>query len=628
MPTLNYENVGALVEYDYLQGTITALYAEYDTADVTLKYEVVVTPATPAIPATDTTPAVPAVDEITEDKEEELFGVPIFYHCKDNSVAHSSGNGAIKGASSGFNINDNVVVMVGIDGCASLGKEYYVIGHYDKIKRCAYDTILISFVGEGVQGTQYIIWDVNTNDFSNIPLNADVDGNVQYIQGKFGLYYNGIDLTNISDWLKTVMSGYGTNLNEEVTNPRKYKINTTEVRNGWFMYPAGYPEYWVKIVEVWDNYIIIDKEFDEYLRSRTDVLFMISPSMPLYKKTKKASPGRYQANDVSSETSYHEDCPVMTLVWQDENGNCACELRDEPRGPNGSSVRYSTAHFGGFDYLQGYYLDNTPMYPVSYSVPSAGYSLERHTQTWSSCMGGEIFDLIYESGTIYTTNLSFIAGPIYEEHATMNVSGGRQAILALPYKRDIIFNMEKEDEDFGSATRIVGEGYTACATGCTGATAYPADQFQNNDSGFEVRYFYTNIETPLGILYPAFTNLYKLVRKQDYAYIAPTYSSITEEYLKPWTLPDMDYWQSGTGLCFSGCSFFSASTIFQIYAAELYIDGLKYFGDVQVQCEKKENTMDIDPYSLPRNTKLQDAIGKAHSVNATLYVLKTLIGEW
>jgi hypothetical protein len=204
----------------------------------------------------------------------------------------------------------------------------------------------------------------------------------------------------------------------------------------------------------------------------------------------------------------------------------------------------------------------------------------------------------------------------------MNVSGRRPQILSLPGRREIIYDMASESEDFGRTSRIIGPGHTACKTGCAGGTAYPGDQFQNYDSAMEIRYLYTNIETPLGEVYPAVGNVYTLKRTQDMNYIAPTWSSIEAEYHAPWHLPDMDYLQTGSGLAFSGCSLFSVNTMFQIYAAEMYVDGLKYYGDVLVQCENRQNTFDIDPFAVPRNEKLKAAIGKAHSVTAALYVVK------
>ena len=169
MPTLNYENVGALVEYDYLQGTVTALYPEDDTADVTLKYKVVVIPA---VPATETSPAV---EEVTEDKEEELTGIPIFYHCENDSVIRD--NGAIEGAASGFSVDDVTIVLVGINSVDSLGEKYYIIGHYDGVRKCSGGSLLEICAPGGVD---WRYWDIKKEEFIDITGN---DGTIKKVWG-------------------------------------------------------------------------------------------------------------------------------------------------------------------------------------------------------------------------------------------------------------------------------------------------------------------------------------------------------------------------------------------------------------------------------------------------------------
>lgn len=148
MPTLNYKNASALVEYEYLHGTITALYPADDTADVTLKYKVVVVPA---VPATATTSAV---EEVTEDREEALTGVPIFYHCEKDSVVRS--NGAIEEAAGGFNIDDNVVVLISRNSADSLGQKYYIVGHYyQELKKCGSELVL--FVSANIGNPYFVV---------------------------------------------------------------------------------------------------------------------------------------------------------------------------------------------------------------------------------------------------------------------------------------------------------------------------------------------------------------------------------------------------------------------------------------------------------------------------------------
>lgn len=125
MPTLNYENAGALVEYDYLQGTVTALYPEDDTADVSGVCG-------------------------------SLSKIPIFYHCKPDSVARD--NGALTGAAGGFKVGDSVVVLKSSGGASSslysldkialkgtgstaTGPKYFVVGHYDGVRKCGGDIL-------------------------------------------------------------------------------------------------------------------------------------------------------------------------------------------------------------------------------------------------------------------------------------------------------------------------------------------------------------------------------------------------------------------------------------------------------------------------------------------------------
>ena len=131
MPTLNYQDVGALVQYDYLQGRILALYPEDDTADV---------------------------ESESEGSVWTLMAVPIFYHCEPDSEVRT--NGAITGSASGFAVDDLVIVLKSIDGAKSklgnpqielqsidskaTGPEYYVVGHYDGVVKCVARYLVVS----------------------------------------------------------------------------------------------------------------------------------------------------------------------------------------------------------------------------------------------------------------------------------------------------------------------------------------------------------------------------------------------------------------------------------------------------------------------------------------------------
>lgn len=138
MPVLNYENAGALTDYEYLQGTITAIYPEDDTCDLAGLCG-------------------------------ELSNVPLFYHC-DNDVKARS-NGALTGASAAFSVGDVVIVLKAIGEAkssvysqikielkgmrsSSSGSAYYVVGRYDGVVIC---------------GTIYfIVADIDCSESSNI----------------------------------------------------------------------------------------------------------------------------------------------------------------------------------------------------------------------------------------------------------------------------------------------------------------------------------------------------------------------------------------------------------------------------------------------------------------------------
>lgn len=103
MPALNYKNAGTLIDYEYLKGTITAIYLHDDTADVTGLCG-------------------------------KLLKVPIFYHCDEKSQLGD--NGSLHGSASGFSVGDEVVVLTGYKEADSLGKVYYIVGHYDGVRKC------------------------------------------------------------------------------------------------------------------------------------------------------------------------------------------------------------------------------------------------------------------------------------------------------------------------------------------------------------------------------------------------------------------------------------------------------------------------------------------------------------
>jgi hypothetical protein len=97
MPTHDFTDIGDVLNYELLKGIITAIDSATDTCMVNVGGVV-----------------VPAL---------------LFYHCEPDSIARE--NGAIEGASGGFSVDDEVIVLVNND--KSVIK---VIGHTDGIRHC------------------------------------------------------------------------------------------------------------------------------------------------------------------------------------------------------------------------------------------------------------------------------------------------------------------------------------------------------------------------------------------------------------------------------------------------------------------------------------------------------------
>jgi hypothetical protein len=102
MPTHDFSDVGDVLNYEVVQGTIKTIDSAADTCVVTVNGK-------------------------------DLSAL-FFYHCEHDSPERS--NGAIQGAASGFSINDTVCVLKKIKANPSIN-EVKIIGHTDGVKRCS-----------------------------------------------------------------------------------------------------------------------------------------------------------------------------------------------------------------------------------------------------------------------------------------------------------------------------------------------------------------------------------------------------------------------------------------------------------------------------------------------------------
>lgn len=117
MPTIDYQNIGDVLDYEYLQGVIMTIDSATDTCTVYVCGAI--------------------VDAL------------LFYHCKPDSALRS--NGAITGAAAGFAVNDQVIVLKKKDNSRTL-----VIGHTDGVKRCV-PTYIIVYMPDFFEYSLYLI---------------------------------------------------------------------------------------------------------------------------------------------------------------------------------------------------------------------------------------------------------------------------------------------------------------------------------------------------------------------------------------------------------------------------------------------------------------------------------------
>lgn len=101
MPTHDFSDIGDVLNFELLRGTITAIDAATDTCTVTVGGK--------------------------------PLSALLFYHCATNSIARASG--AIEGAAKGFSIGNEVIVLKrNDDGVVK------VIGHINGVRRCVQDS--------------------------------------------------------------------------------------------------------------------------------------------------------------------------------------------------------------------------------------------------------------------------------------------------------------------------------------------------------------------------------------------------------------------------------------------------------------------------------------------------------
>lgn len=127
MPSHDFKDIGDVLNFDILRGTITAIDSVTDTCTV-------------------------SVDGASRE-------ALLFYHCEPDSILRD--NGAIEGAASGFAVDDEVIVIVRKDQ-----EVIKVIAHIDGVRHCAMYAV---FTIASETTKQVVVWDVKKNTPISIP---------------------------------------------------------------------------------------------------------------------------------------------------------------------------------------------------------------------------------------------------------------------------------------------------------------------------------------------------------------------------------------------------------------------------------------------------------------------------
>lgn len=129
MPKINFENIGDVLDYDYLRGVIQSVDSSDDTCTVTINGS-------------------------------SHYKVPIYYHCTPASTLRD--NGAIEGAAAGFAEEDEVIVQKQRSSPYRKSSDdvVRVIGHIDGIRSCDSGFVLVV---ASQSGDEAVAWDIATN---------------------------------------------------------------------------------------------------------------------------------------------------------------------------------------------------------------------------------------------------------------------------------------------------------------------------------------------------------------------------------------------------------------------------------------------------------------------------------
>ena len=142
MPTHDFKDIGDVLSFDILRGTITAIDSATDTCTVSV--------------------------------DGAVLEALLFYHCEPDSAIRE--NGAIEGAASGFAVDDEVIVMK-----SKVNDTIKVIAHIDGVRHCSeYAVFLIG--GSGTKSVA-VVWNVKSNELVMGPIDTSDADYIDWIAG-------------------------------------------------------------------------------------------------------------------------------------------------------------------------------------------------------------------------------------------------------------------------------------------------------------------------------------------------------------------------------------------------------------------------------------------------------------
>lgn len=140
MPTIDYANIGVVINRQFITGVITEFDHEEQTATVRT-----------ISPAVVDDPLIPEEDrEYTPVIKKEYSGVKFFYHCKGDSALREEGS--IEGGITGFAIGDEVVMEGHLSEGSPLSTDFTdlkIISHTDEPRKCKRIRIYQTYIEGG-----------------------------------------------------------------------------------------------------------------------------------------------------------------------------------------------------------------------------------------------------------------------------------------------------------------------------------------------------------------------------------------------------------------------------------------------------------------------------------------------